>query len=146
MPSSATRPPATVNESTETGSPGVPNRAPAAPLTQTGRASAMNRGAVRMMCRATASAPITVGRNSGLSGPRSEAEHHVGVEHPEQGTEVPVAGGGEERIDDPALHGGVRVRLGGGAHPAAGPAGELAGRLRGPVHDAADLTERHGED
>ncbi len=59
-----------------------------------------------------------------------DAQHHVGVEHLEEGVEVALAGGGEKRLDDFALACEVRVGCGcGAAYPAACAAGELSGRL-----------------
>jgi hypothetical protein len=75
-----------------------------------------------------------------------EPKHHVGMQHGQQRVEVAGAGGGEERVDDPALQGEVGVGLGGGLHPLAGPAGQLARGVRGPFHDLRDLRERHRED
>src|SRR6266516_2081365 len=59
------------------------------------------------------------------------AEDHVGVEDGDQGVEVAASGGGQERSDDLALAGQVRIGNRGGApDPAAGTAGELPGRRR----------------
>jgi len=52
-----------------------------------------------------------------------EPEHHVGCQQFQQPGEVPVAGGGEERVDGAVLGGQVGVGVGGGLYPAAGPAG-----------------------
>ncbi|EPH39369.1 hypothetical protein STRAU_7570 [Streptomyces aurantiacus JA 4570] len=73
-------------------------------------------------------------------------QHHLGVEQFEQRVEVAAAGRREERLDDLAVAPAVRLRLGGRvAHPAAGAAGELPGRGRGPLDNGRDVLERHGE-
>src|SRR5215831_1777460 len=74
------------------------------------------------------------------------AEDHLGVEHPHQRLEVAGPRRRQEGVDDPALERDVAVRLRGGLYPAAGPAGELAGRVRAPPHDPGDLVEGHRED
>src|SRR5690242_2385020 len=74
------------------------------------------------------------------------AEDHAGVEDLDQGLEVPGPCRRQEGVDHPALQRDVAVRLRGGLHPAAGPAGELAGRVRAAVDHPGDLVERHRED
>jgi len=74
------------------------------------------------------------------------AQDDVRVEQREECVEVAVARGGEEGVDDRALAG----RIGVGYRclcldPAAGAAGELPGRRRGPPDDGCDVVEGYGE-
>ena len=73
------------------------------------------------------------------------AEDDIGVEDGDQRVEIPVPGGGEEGVHGPALPAGVGVGHGRSLDAAAGPAGQLPGRLRRAVHDRGDLLERYVE-
>jgi hypothetical protein len=78
---------------------------------------------------------------------RPRAAHGFAVPHRHgQRVEVARAGGGEERVHDPALQREVGVGLGRGSHSLAGPAGQLARGVRGPPHHLRNLRERHRED
>ena len=77
--------------------------------------------------------------------PEIHPEDHVRVEYLKQRVEIAALGGGQEGIHHPALPGDVTIWLRGRLHPAACPAGELTGRLRGPVHDLGDVVEGNGE-
>jgi hypothetical protein len=87
------------------------------------------------------------GRGAGQGGERLpagadvEPEHHAGRQHPQQRLEVALPGGGQERAHRAALGGPVTVGPGGGADPAAGPAGQLPGRDLRAADDLADLVE-----
>ena len=102
------RPPATVKPSADTGRPSGATTTPATPLTRAGRTYGASRA--NMSARlATALAPRTSTESCGRSGAAVGAQHDVGVEHGDEGVEVAVAGGGEERVDDRALAGRVGV-------------------------------------
>ena len=81
---------------------------------------------------------------AGRDGPVG-AEHHVGVEHGEQGVEVAGPRGGEEGRDDLALAARSTSGAGGCPDPAAGAAGELAGGGGRAVEHRGDVVERHRE-
>src|SRR5262249_36015049 len=143
-----------VNPITATGSSWVPNRAPASPFTSTGRARFTNRGAVLRTCPATAPDPASGGRG-GPPRPRSARKTTSGARACTSAPKSPAppppphAPAGprrrQEGVDHPALQRDVAIRLRGRLHPAAGPAGELAGRVRAPLHHPGDLVERHRE-
>src|SRR6202035_2780936 len=73
-------------------------------------------------------------------------EDDVGIEDREQGLEVAVARGREERLDDPALL-APAVGLGVARAPDASPrsARELTRRRDASLDDRRDLLERHAE-
>ena len=74
------------------------------------------------------------------------AQHDLGVEDGDERVEVTVAGGGEEGVDHLALAAEVGVGHGRVAlHPAPGPAGQLAGGVRGAADHRGDVVEGHGE-
>ena len=75
------------------------------------------------------------------------AGHDVGVEQGDEGFEVAGPSGGEEGVDHGALTGGVALRGGdlGSLDAAAGPAGELPGRLGRASDHGGDLVERQVE-
>ena len=73
-------------------------------------------------------------------------EDDVGVEYLEQCLEVSGPGGSQEGVHQTALLRQFGVRRGDGvAHPAPRTAGELAGGVRRPARDGADLGEGHAE-
>ena len=85
-------------------------------------------------------------RGAAREGAAVDAEDDFGVQHLEQGLEVAVPRGGEERVDDLALPADIRVGDRDLAlHPAPRPAGELARRLRRAVDHGSDLVEGDGE-
>ena len=71
------------------------------------------------------------------------AEHGVGVEHRDERSQVPAPGGGEERLDNLPLSGGIDLAIGGmrAPHPPASPARELAGGGGGAIDQGSDLLE-----
>ncbi len=74
------------------------------------------------------------------------AQDDVRIEHLDQCGEVAVPAGGGERVDDAPL--AIQVGIGNprlALHPAAAPAGELAGRGGRAVRDRRDLVERNRE-
>jgi hypothetical protein len=82
-------------------------------------------------------------RDLGPGGAAVRPEQRVGVEDGDQVGQVAAPGGGEERVDDAALGGRIRVsaRRPRAAHPPAGPACELPGGGRRPVDQRRDLLE-----
>lgn len=74
-------------------------------------------------------------------------EHDIRVEHREERVEMPVAGGGEERVDDLSLTDQIGIRNRGGPLDAAPSAAcELSRRGSRAPHDGGDLVEGHVED
>src|SRR5262245_44745091 len=104
--------------------------------------------------------PSELSISEGLSGDRSRAAHllpptgpevgtynDIRVEHCHEPIEVAVARRTEKRVDDLTLR--LEIHVGNRplrTHAPARPAGELACRLGGAIHDGCDLVERDGED
>jgi hypothetical protein len=108
---------------------GVPRRPPEGQHLPCHGVSATDRG-------------LPAGRERGAVG----TAYDIGGQYGEQGVEVAVTGGGEERLDDTTPLG----ELGGGhtgdaAHPMPRPAGQLLRCGRGAVENGRDLVEGHGE-
>ena len=108
MPSTAViRPPTTVKAIRATGRPRRVMSMPAAPLTSTGLNSACG------LAPATTALDTGGGAAQHRRSERREpvgARRHLGVEQLEEGGQVAVPRGGEERVDHPLLGGDAGVR------------------------------------
>ena len=137
-------PPRTVKPMTDVGRPLGATTTPAAPLTSGRPHERREVGERERLAGHGGGSPDQRRRRRAAAA--VGAQHDLGVEHGHERVEVTAAGGGEEGVDHLALAGQVGVGRGRGAlHPAPGPAGELAGRVRGAADDRGDLVEGHGE-